>query len=155
MKFRKFLTPILHVLAWGVVYFLPDLLFEAPAGPVFMVKRNLHFVLVLFFFYLNYFVLVPRLLLRKKQIFFSLAILVALVFSFYANDFVMQWTREKYEKQTVNFRKSVSPKTLKKIELRRERHRHAENAGTDANGIFRKKNVRRWKSKSLFPNYRS
>ncbi len=130
MNFRKYLTPILHVLAWGVVYFLPDLLFEAPAGPVFMVKRNLHFVLVLFFFYLNYFVLVPRLLLHKKQIFFSLAILVALVFSFYANDFVMQWTREKYEKQTVNFRKSVSPRTLKKIELRRERHRHAENAGT-------------------------
>ncbi|HFB61389.1 MAG TPA: histidine kinase [Bacteroidetes bacterium] len=128
MTFRKYLTPILHVLAWIVVYFLPDLLFEAPAGPVFFVKRNLHFVLVFVFFYLNYFLLVPKLLLHKKQWLYALAILAALVFSYYINDTVMGQVREKYRKtETV---KQVSPREVRRITERRQRHRHAENAGT-------------------------
>ncbi len=130
MTFRKYLTPILHVLAWIVIYFLPDLLFEAPSGPVFMVKRNLHFVLVFFFFYLNYFVLVPRLLLHKKQALFSLTVLLALAFSYYTNDFVMQMVREKYAKELVVSHKPASADALQRMEMRRERHRHAENAGT-------------------------
>ncbi len=130
MTFRKYLTPILHVLAWIVIYFLPDLLFEAPSGPVFMVKRNLHFVLVFFFFYLNYFVLVPRLLLHKKQILFSLTVLFALVFSYYINDFVMYKVREKYVTETHAGPKRVNANSLQRLEKRRERHRRAENAGT-------------------------
>ncbi len=128
MSFRKYITPLLHVLAWIVVYFLPDLLFEAPAGPVFLVKRNLHFVLVLFFFYLNYFVLVPRLLLHKKQWLFALTIVAALVFSYYVNDTVMMQVRERY--RSVVATKPLSPKEVKRMTERRRRHRHAENAGT-------------------------
>jgi two-component system LytT family sensor kinase len=128
MTYRKYLTPLLHILAWTVVYFLPDLLFEAPVGPVFLVKRNLHFILVFFFFYLNYFILVPRLLLHKKQGLYALAILAVLVFSYYINDTVMTRVREKYytEKPT----QPVSPAGLKRMAERRLRHRHAENAGT-------------------------
>ena len=130
MNFRKYLTPILHILAWAVVYFLPDLLFEAPTGPVFLVKRNLHFALILFFFYLNYFVLVPRLLLHKKQLLFSAAVLLALVFSYYTNDFVMQNVRKEYAKETIENHKPTGQNASKYLEKRRERHRHAENAGT-------------------------
>ncbi len=131
MNFRKYLTPILHVLAWIVVYFLPDLLFEVPTGTVFLVKRNLHFILVFFFFYLNYFVLVPRFLLHKKQMLFALTVILALVFSYYANDVVMQRAREKYRQNTeVTTNKSHSAKALQHMEMRRERHRHAGNAGT-------------------------
>ncbi len=128
MQFRRYLTLLLHILAWIVVYFLPDLLFEAPAGPVFMVKRNLHFVLVFFFFYLNYFLLVPRLLLYKKQWVYALTVLVALVFSYYVNDAVMSRVREKYFTET--FSRPLSPKEVQRMKARRERHRHAENAGT-------------------------
>ncbi len=130
MKYRKYLVPILHILAWAVVYFLPDLLFEAPAGPVFLVKRNLHFVLALFFFYLNYFVLVPRLLLHKKQALFSLAVLLALVFSYYINDFIMHNVREKYIMEMVVNQRPMAANSFRRIEKRRERHRRAENAGT-------------------------
>ena len=128
MAFRKYLTPILHILAWIVVYFLPDLLFEAPAGPVFFAKRNLHFVLVLFFFYLNYFVLVPKLLLHKRQWLYALTILAALVFSYYFNDAVMTSVREKY--YATEKPEPVSRVDAQRLTARRERHRHAENAGT-------------------------
>jgi len=131
MNFRKYLTPILHVLAWIVVYFLPDLLFEVPAGPVFLVKRNLHFILVFFFFYLNYFVLVPRFLLHKKQVLFALTVILALAFSYYSNDIIMRRVHNKYPGNVmVMAKKSVPVKKLERMERRKEHRRRAENAGT-------------------------
>jgi two-component system LytT family sensor kinase len=131
MTFRKYLTPILHVLAWVVIYFLPDLLFEAPTGTVFLIKRNLHFVLVFFFFYLNYFVLVPRLLLHKKQALYALTLLLVLVFSYYTNDIVMRRVHKQYDRPLIqSSRKPLQPKTLQHLQARRERHRRAENTGT-------------------------
>ncbi len=131
MNFRKYLTPVLHILAWIVVYFLPDLLFEVPSGPIFMVKRNLHFILVFFFFYLNYFVLVPRFLLHKKQVLFALTIILALVFSYYTNDIIMHRVHDKYADNTmVMAKKPISAKMLERMERRKEHRRHAENAGT-------------------------
>ena len=129
MSFRKYLNPALHILFWTGIYFLPDLLFEPPPGPVFEVKRNLHFFLVLFFFYFNYFVLVPRLLLRKKQWLFSLSILSALVISFYVNEVIMTKTREYYAVSSTNLRKASSPQALKWNRKRHERHRRTENTG--------------------------
>jgi len=131
MKFRKYLTPTLHVLAWIVVYFLPDLLFEVPAGPVFLVKRNLHFILVFFFFYLNYFVLVPRFLLHKKQVLFALTVILALVFSYYTNDIIMRRVHNKYPGNVmVMTKKPASAKMLERMERRKEHRRRAENTGT-------------------------
>ena len=131
MNFRKYLTPVLHVLAWVVVYFLPDLLFEVPTGPVLLVKRNLYFILVFFFFYLNYFVLVPRFLLHKKQVLFALTVILALAFSYYTNDIIMHRVHDKYTSNAmVMAKKPVSAKKLEWMERRRGHRRRAENAGT-------------------------
>ncbi len=128
MKIQKYLTPILHVLAWIVVYFLPDLLFEAPSGMTFLVKRNLHFILVVAFFYLNYFIFVPHLLLKKKQFLFFLALLVSLVFTYYVNDSVMQYVHNKYEQESSA--QNQSPQRKLQIKHRKQRHRNEENTGT-------------------------
>lgn len=128
MKIQKYLTPTLHVLVWVVVYFLPDLLFEAPSGTIFLVKRNLHFILVVSFFYLNYFIFVPHLLLKKKQLFFFLALLASLVFTYYVNDSVMTYVHDKYgqPEQTQN----LSPQKMQQIERRIKRHHNEENNWT-------------------------
>lgn len=128
MKIQKYLTPTLHVLAWVVVYFLPDLLFEAPSGPVFLVARNLHFVLVVAFFYLNYFIFVPRLLLKKRQVFFFLALLASLAFTYYVNDSVMNYVHEKYGNVTQI--QNANPSVKRHIEHRIRRHRAEENNAT-------------------------
>lgn len=128
MKIQKYLTPILHILAWVVVYFLPDLLFEAPAGTVFLVKRNLQFILVVAFFYLNYFIFVPRLLLKKRQFLFFLALLSSLFLTYYGNNSAMNYVHDKYGKKTQI--QNLSPKEQRHIERRIQRHRDAENTGT-------------------------
>lgn len=128
MNLRKYLTPILHVLAWAAFYFLPDLLFEAPAGPVFLMKRNLHFILVIVFFYLNYFIFVPHLLLRKRQLLFFLALLLSLVFTYYVNDSAMQYVQKRYERPRELTH--VPPHAKFQRERRRQHRRDAENAGT-------------------------
>lgn len=128
MKSQKYLTPLLHILAWIVVYFLPDLFFEVPKGTVFLVKRNLQFFLVVLFFYLNYFIFVPHLLLKKKQLLFFLALLASLVFTYYTNNSVMNYVHNKYGKTTEV--KSLNPQEQRHIDHRMQRRRDAENAGT-------------------------
>lgn len=128
MKIQKYLTPILHILAWVVIYFLPDLLFEAPSGPVFMVKRNLHFILVVSFFYLNYFIFVPRLLLKKRQLLFFVALLASLVFTYYVNNSVVRYVTDKYQKPAQI--QNITPKMKQRIERRIQWHRHEDNTRT-------------------------
>jgi LytS/YehU family sensor histidine kinase len=116
------------VLAWIAVYFLPDLLFEAPTGTVFLVKRNLHFILVVSFFYLNYFIFVPKLLLKKRQFFFFVALLASLVFTYYVNDTVMTYVHDKYaQPESIQ---NMSPQKKQQIERRIKRHRMEDNNGT-------------------------
>lgn len=126
MKNRKYLTIIIHLAAWTVVYFLPELFFEAPASSVFFFKRNLHFILVVLFFYLNYFILVPKLLLRKKQFLFALALIFGLIFTYYVNDVIMQEVRQKY----IPVRTYSSKEQALHMQHRMERRRQAENMGT-------------------------
>ncbi len=126
MKNRKYLSIIIHLAAWTVVYFLPELFFEAPASSVFFFKRNLHFVLMVLFFYLNYFILVPMLLLRKKQLFFALALIFGLIFTYYVNDILMQEVRQKY----VPAHSYQSKEQAVHMKYRMARRRQAENMGT-------------------------
>jgi hypothetical protein len=126
MKNRKYLSIVIHLAAWTVVYFLPELFFEAPAGTVFFFKRNLHFILVVLFFYLNYFILVPKLLLRKKQMLFALALIAGLIFTYYINDVLMHEVRQK----NIPVRTYQSQEQANHMKHRMERRRQAENMGT-------------------------
>ena len=126
MKNRKYLTIIIHLAAWVVVYFLPELFFEAPADSIFFFKRNLHFILVVLFFYLNYFIFVPQLLLRKKQIIFALVLILSIVFTYYVNDFIMQEVRQKY----IPVKTYPTQEQTIRMQHRMEHRRQAENMGT-------------------------
>lgn len=128
MKLKKYLIPGLHILFWVLIYFLPILFFEMPSGKVALIKRNVHFGLVLFFFYLNYFVFVPYLLLKKKQLLFAFVLLGSLVFTFYFNDVVMQYLHHNVRKYKVG---ATSPGNQRNMSYHRwERRRSAENSGT-------------------------
>ncbi|MBN2638498.1 MAG: histidine kinase [Bacteroidales bacterium] len=131
MKIRRIFVIALHILAWVAFYFLPDLLFDAPSGEIDLIKRNLHFILVFFFFYLNYFLFVPFLLLRKRQLLFATVLVLSVVLTYYVNDSAMAYVHDIYTpvKPLVTDQKT----TLKtpNIRLHRwERRRNAENTGT-------------------------
>lgn len=130
---KKQLTVTLHVLAWLLVFFLPNLLFDMPQGPISEAKKLFHFVLVFLFFYLNYFLFVPLLLLRKKQLWFAVVVLFSLVFSYYTNDFVMQQVRQKnsiYLKNKEQREQMYSKIPQAQHKMWQQRHRTGENAGT-------------------------
>lgn len=131
MKMRRLFVVLLHILAWVAFYFLPDLLFEAPSGEIDVIKRNLHFILVFVFFYLNYFLFVPYLLLKKKQLLFALVLVSGVVFTYYVNDMAMAYIHNKYapvKVQTIQGKAN----SMKRNNYKRhwQRRRNAENAGT-------------------------
>ncbi len=83
MTRRKILTILFHILLWSGFIFLPFLLFDMPEDKAFPQYRIFTLALVIFFFYLNYFVLIPKLLARKKFLAFSLVIIAGLLFTFF------------------------------------------------------------------------
>lgn len=126
MKSRKYLIVLLHIAAWTLVYFLPELIFEAPSGEIFFFKRNLHFILAVMFFYLNYFVFVPKLLLCKKQWIYAFVVVASLFFTYFVNDITMHYVRQELSITHNNNSLEQTPKLKKRI----ARHHQAENTGT-------------------------
>ncbi|WP_316751181.1 sensor histidine kinase [Pedobacter gandavensis] len=79
LKSRSYITVLLHFLLWGLFAFI--LLFYHPLSwnirlPLqFWIKQGLVLVILMVVFYLNSYVLVPRLLLRNKNILFIVIVL--------------------------------------------------------------------------------
>ncbi len=76
--FRRYLTPLIHVLAWGLLA-LTLLVFQPMSGhitlpPQFWIKQGLLLVLWVSAFYLTVYVSVPRLLLRGHTGWFIVAL---------------------------------------------------------------------------------
>ena len=82
MTNKRIFNILLHILLWSGFIFLPFLLFDMPEDRVFPQYRIFTLVLVVFFFYLNYFILIPKLLARKKFVSYSLIIAAILLFTF-------------------------------------------------------------------------
>ncbi|MBB2148709.1 sensor histidine kinase [Pedobacter gandavensis] len=79
LKSRSYITVLLHFLLWGLFAFI--LLFYHPLSwnirlPLqFWIKQGLVLVILMVVFYLNSYVLVPRLLLRNKNLLFITVVL--------------------------------------------------------------------------------
>ncbi len=128
---RTVIQVTIHILAWVLVIFLPDILFDMPHNTVSDTKRIFHFILAFSFFYLNYFIFVPLLLLKKRQLWFAVIIIASMVFSWYLNDFVMNMVRtpQPAVKEQTAAETEAGKKEEARIKLRHKRHRAAENTG--------------------------
>ncbi len=75
--YRKLFPIILHVLLWGVLIGVPK--FFMPAGFKISIKNELLlWVPIVLFFYINYFLLIPFLLTRKKISLYAVSIVAIL-----------------------------------------------------------------------------
>jgi two-component system LytT family sensor kinase len=82
---KKYLIVIVHIAAWACFFLLPFVFFVRPRDPNFQVSyavvamlATLNFYLLLFY-YFNTELLIPKLLARKKWLWYTLAILASLI----------------------------------------------------------------------------
>jgi two-component system, LytTR family, sensor kinase len=82
---KKIFTIIVHIAAWACLFLLPFVFFPRPRDPNFHFSEPFIMMLVCLdsflvaFFYLNTEVFIPRLLARRKALWYSLVILACLV----------------------------------------------------------------------------
>jgi two-component system, LytTR family, sensor kinase len=105
----KRLELILHIAAWTVLFFIPVYLFSLDTTPdaFFMARVYLRTFIFAILFYINYFLLVPRLLFRQKKIAYYITA-IALIAGLYfinskSNDLItdspgFRPQREEFEK---------------------------------------------------------
>jgi len=92
---NELLTTIaLHCILWGILIAFPWLFYswDSPPGSRTLVRIWLPLVFAIMIFYLNYFLLIPRLLFKKHFLTFVIANIVLLVLSVYGLD----WLREQF-----------------------------------------------------------
>ena len=70
---RRILTILLHILAWAIYLFLPNITMEQEFEWSRFVLRNREIILLLIYFYLNIYLIIPKLLENKKIAWFTMA----------------------------------------------------------------------------------
>ena len=76
----KFVTVAIHVLVWLGLFLIPFIDERQHLNIDFMLRVGFTFALLAGWFYFNFYFLIPRLFLRKKILFFLLAVLGTLLF---------------------------------------------------------------------------
>jgi sensor histidine kinase YesM len=78
----KILTGLMHGLAWAAVFLIPQLLFRKPGQENIELRDFFLWILMIAFFYTNYYLMVPWFLTRKKFLLYTLTVLVLLTTAF-------------------------------------------------------------------------
>jgi two-component system LytT family sensor kinase len=83
---NRFVELIIHTIVWLCLFFYPFLFHFVPIndGRAFL-RIFLSLALMIFFFYSNAFILIPKLLQAKKIVFYSLSVIAFVVFTAYSN----------------------------------------------------------------------
>ena len=85
MDKKKIFFISVHIIAWAGFIFLPFVIFDVPGEDPFPRKRVFSIFLMVFFFYLNYFIFIPRFLAKRKFLKYSLIIIASLMLVFFSN----------------------------------------------------------------------
>jgi hypothetical protein len=85
MDKKKIFFISVHIIAWAGFIFLPFVIFDVPGENAFPKKRVFSLFLMVFFFYLNYFIFIPKFLAKKKFLNYALIIVASLILVFFSN----------------------------------------------------------------------
>lgn len=99
MNKKKLLSILFHVLGWAGFIFLPMIIFDVPGSETFSWVMFYNFALLILIFYLNYFFLVPKLLLQRRFLLFTLVVATLLASSYIIN---LRSTEPQYRNRQQN-----------------------------------------------------
>ncbi len=79
---RKILISLIHISAWATILLLPHFLLRRPGDEGIKISDIVLWCLMVLFFYLNYYILVPYWLTRKKFIKYAVSVILMLIITF-------------------------------------------------------------------------
>jgi hypothetical protein len=79
---RKIISLLMHITAWATVFLLPHFLLRRPEDGDIEIRDIILWALMVVFFYLNYYILVPYYLTRKKFIKYTVSVVIMLFIAF-------------------------------------------------------------------------
>jgi hypothetical protein len=85
MNKKKLLSILFHVLGWSGFILLPIIIFDIHSADSFPWRMLYNFGLMIGIFYLNYFFIVPNLLLKRRFLLFTLVVVALLAGTFIIN----------------------------------------------------------------------
>ncbi|MBN1415794.1 MAG: histidine kinase [Bacteroidales bacterium] len=85
---RNVLTGLIHGLAWIAVFLIPHYLSQRPGQETIEMRDIILWTAMVIFFYINYYILIPNLLTKKKFGLYTVAILVLLLIAFSSIRFI-------------------------------------------------------------------
>lgn len=80
--FQKVLHISTHIIAWSIFWFFPVIISDNYQAELFSGNRIFYLGLILIFFYLNYFILIPKLLFKKKNVIYAITIFISMGFAY-------------------------------------------------------------------------
>jgi len=82
LQARRLLIGIVHILIWIAVFLIPQLFFRRPGQESLGIMDFFLWSLMIVYFYANYYILIPKLLTRKKFLWYSLTVFFMLAIAF-------------------------------------------------------------------------
>ncbi|MCK5840122.1 MAG: histidine kinase, partial [Bacteroidales bacterium] len=135
MKNKKTLIILLHILGWSLFFLLPYFLLDLPEEYLFSPRRTFTLLTALLFFYLNYFIFIPKFLVQKKFIAFSLIILASLALSYGASSITNIYTLNSNPKNPRLTQKNIE-KYNKRMDMGAAQRMHYKRVKTFPFGRF-------------------
>ena len=83
LQARALLIGIMHVLVWIAVFLFPLLFFRRPGQQSPGISDFFLWSLMIVYFYVNYYILVPKLLTRNKFLWYAITVVILLAIAFF------------------------------------------------------------------------
>ncbi|MBO7553797.1 MAG: histidine kinase [Bacteroidaceae bacterium] len=108
LSIRDYLTIIIHVVMWGILFFFPYLMMTRGGMDVtfsdYVWNTAPYYIIYIIFFYLNNNLLIPRLLLRRKFWMYVLQLLVLILIASFLSGLLHQI---EFERMLISWRDQV------------------------------------------------
>jgi len=152
MKRSRYITILIHVIAWAAFIVLPIIIFDIhydKADNFGLFYRTFHIILIILLFYTNYYLFIPKLLSRRKFLFYGLALTASVVVIFYLTYGASYIYHNKYHDEYSDTRSRY-----KEYWKNRSDQENKEQGEKNSNEPDRDKKVKRWHRKSSDPAIR-
>jgi two-component system, LytTR family, sensor kinase len=110
---RKVAIGTIHTMVWMIIVSIPHYFWKSPSERTLLGKDIGLWVIIIAFFYINYNLLIPRLLAKKRFLQYAAIILVMLSASYYSS--ILISSRAEIRREVANFKHQPPPEEIDRM----------------------------------------